>query len=86
MITPIDKMGNRVYNKEMEELFYTDREVAEILKIKLRHVRRMVTYGALKAKDVSLGTGARKMLRILKSSVMDLDRRKIKKFKEQVWC
>jgi hypothetical protein len=54
----------------MEEVFLTDFEAATVLKINVRHVRRMFKAGVLRGKDISLGTGKRKMLRILMADVI----------------
>ena len=54
----------------MEEVFLTDKEASEVLKINVRHIRRMFQAGVLRGKDISLGTGKRKMLRILMSDVI----------------
>ena len=54
----------------MEDVFVTDKEASIILKSNIRHIRRMVQAGVLRSKDISLGTGKRKLLRILKEDVL----------------
>lgn len=54
----------------MNDTFLTDKEASEILKINVRHIRRMYKAGVLRGKDISLGTGKRKMLRLIASDVI----------------
>ena len=58
----------------MEQVFLTDKEAAEVLKINVRHIRRMYKAGVLRGKDISLGEGRRKMLRILMADVIGYKR------------
>ena len=54
----------------MESIFLTDREAADILRVNVRHVRRMVKAGLLRGKDVSVGSGKHKILRIYMEDVV----------------
>lgn len=55
-----------------KDLLVTVKEAAEILKVNKRHVTRMIRSGQLPAKDISLGTHARKNWRILTSDILNV--------------
>jgi hypothetical protein len=61
-----DVNGNKVGGDDLYD--------EEVLKINVRHVRRMYKAGVLRGKDISLGEGKRKMLRILMSDVIGYKR------------
>lgn len=48
-----------------EPIFVTLDKAAQILKVNKRHIKRMIQAGKLRAKDISLGTGRRQILRVL---------------------
>lgn len=54
----------------MQDTFVTDREASEILKTNIRHIRRMYKAGVIRGKDISLGEGKRKTIRLLKEDVI----------------